>query len=113
MKNLLNEQIGHRIREKRESLGLSREKLSEIIGISPQFLAEIETGKKGMSSSTLFRICNGLSVSADYIIMGRCRSNDLTTIGEMLSNLDEKYLPFAEDLLKTFILAIGNSYHGD
>ena len=52
MDNLLQE-IGKRIRKKRNGLGISREKFSEVIGITPHFLAQIECGKKGMSTSTL------------------------------------------------------------
>jgi hypothetical protein len=38
--------------------------------------------------------------------MGREGVNDLTKINELLSNLDPKYLPYAEDLLKALILAV-------
>lgn len=106
MKSDFNKQIGMRIREKREEAELTRDKLAECIGISPQFLAQVELGNKGMSSATLYKICAALSVSADYIILGRKESNDLTKANELLSNLDPKYLPYAEDLLKTLILAV-------
>ena len=102
----LDIQIGLRVRAKREELKLSREKLAEIIDVSPQFLAQIELGRRGMSSATLYKVCNSLSASADYIVLGKEGSNDLSVFNEMLSNLDPKYLPYAEDLLKTFILAI-------
>ncbi|MDD4716167.1 MAG: helix-turn-helix transcriptional regulator [Oscillospiraceae bacterium] len=106
MKNDLHSQIGLRIREKREALGLSREKLAECIDISPQFLAEIELGRKGMSSATLYKICSSLSASADYIILGRTGENDLTKVNELLRNLDPKYLPYLENLIQIFILAL-------
>jgi len=113
MDNLLNKQIGQRIREKREYIGLSREKFSEIIGISPQFLAEIEGGKKGMSSSTLYKMCVGLSASADYIVLGREKENDISGITEVLRNLDAESLPFAEDIIKSFVVAINKSKMND
>ena len=109
MENLLNKQIGQRIREKREYIGLSREKFSEMIGISPQFLAEIEGGKKGMSSSTLYKMCVGLSTSADYIVLGREKENDISGITDILRNLDADSLPFAEDIIKSFVMAINKS----
>jgi transcriptional regulator with XRE-family HTH domain len=109
MENLLNKQIGQRIREKREYIGLSREKFSEMIGISPQFLAEIEGGKKGMSSSTLYKMCVGLSTSADYIVLGREKENDISGIAEILRNLDAESLPFAEDIIKSFAIALSKS----
>jgi transcriptional regulator with XRE-family HTH domain len=109
MDNLLNKQIGQRIRGKREYIGLSREKFSEMIGISPQFLAEIEGGKKGMSSSTLYKMCVGLSTSADYIVLGREKENDISGITDILRNLDADSLPFAEDIIKSFVMAINKS----
>lgn len=106
MKKDLDMQIGSRIRTKREELKLSREKLAECIDVSPQFLAQIELGRRGMSSVTLYKVCNALSASADYIVLGKKEENDLPVFYEMLSNLNPKYLPYAEDLLKTFILAV-------
>lgn len=106
MKKDLDAQIGLRVRMKREELKLSREKLAECINVSPQFIAQIELGRRGMSSATLYKVCNALSTSADYIILGREGYNDLTLFNELLSNLEPKYIPYVEDLLKTFILAI-------
>lgn len=108
MDNLFK-QVGQRIREKRDYLGISREKFSELIGISPHFFAEIESGKKGMSTSTLYKICAGLCASADYIVMGKERPNDVSNIVELLSNLDVEYLSDAEDIMKSFIIAINRS----
>ena len=109
MDNLLNKQIGQRIRAKREYIGLSREKFSEMIGISPQFLAEIESGKKGMSLSTLCKVCIGLSTSADYVVLGKERENDISDIAEVLRNLDPESLPYAEEIIKAFAVALNKS----
>lgn len=106
MNQMLNKEIGLRIREKREEAKLTRDQLAEVADISPQFLAQIELGNKGMSHDTLCKICLSLSVSADYILLGRKNNNDISSINEILLNLDPKFLPYAEDLLRTFILAI-------
>lgn len=109
MKKNLDIQIGARIRLKRELQKLSREKLSECIEVSPQFLAQIELGRRGMSSMTLYKICTALSTSADFIVLGREECNDITPLYQMLSALDPKHLPYAEDLLRVFILATTKS----
>ena len=106
MRNELNKQVGARIRTQREYLGLTREKLCDYVDISPQFFSEIERGIKGMSAETLYKLCEGLAVSADYILMGRRPTADTSPIVNTLATLDEKYLPLAEDLLKTFIKTI-------
>lgn len=49
----------------------TREAFAEIVGISTKFLYEIETGKKGFSANTLYKIATSLGVSCDYIITGK------------------------------------------
>ena len=106
MKKDLDIQIGLRIREKREERKISREQLAENINISPQFLAQIELGSKGMSSETLYKVCSALSVSCDYIVLGKVCDNNSTLISELIQNIEPQFMPYVEDLLKTFILAI-------
>ena len=106
MKKDINIEMGARIKEKRKSMNYTREVFSEMIDISPQFLAEIESGKKGMSFSTLVKICRCLGVSCDYLILGREGRETPGRIEEMLSGLDEKYLPVAEDMLGSLLRTI-------
>ncbi len=68
--NETNAEYGKRIRNIREYQHLSREKLAEMSNISTQFLADIETGKKGMSVVTLHKICTALHTTADSIVFG-------------------------------------------
>lgn len=63
-----NAVFGLRIRAVREMQKLSREKLAELANISTQFLADIETGKKGMTVVTLKKICSALHISSDLIV---------------------------------------------
>jgi len=102
----LNSKIGTRIRAQREYLGITREGLCNYVSISPQFLSEIERGVKGVSAETLYKLCKGLGVSADYVLMGKLSISDVSMITRTLSTLDEKYIPLAEDLLKTFFKTI-------
>ena len=53
LKELNQIAVGRRIRTMREARGMSREALAEIVDISPQFIADIEYGNKGMSIRTL------------------------------------------------------------
>lgn len=66
-----NKLAGQRIREMREVQGYTREFLAERVGISDKFLYEIETGKKGFSADVLCRLSKALSVSCDYIMLGK------------------------------------------
>ncbi|MGI8813309.1 MAG: helix-turn-helix domain-containing protein [Pyrinomonadaceae bacterium] len=61
---------GDRIREIRESKGLTQDKLSELAGISKGFLSDIENNNKNLSSQGLLRIANALGASVDYLLRG-------------------------------------------
>lgn len=101
-----NKMIGARIREQREFLKLTREDVCGLISMSPQFLSEIERGVKGASAETICKICEGLGVSADCILLGKKRPPDVSNISATLGCLDPKYIPLAEDMLKTFFKAV-------
>ena len=64
----VNSAIGRRLRCRREELALTREKLAECAEISVQFLADIETGRKGMTVQTLRKLA--LHCSADDLVFG-------------------------------------------
>lgn len=99
--------IGKRVRRQRESLSLTRDQFSEQIGISPQFLAEVENGKKGMSAETLYKICNRANASSDYILFGRQAAGNIKTPAvEMLCKVPPQYSELLEDVLQTFISTI-------
>lgn len=72
----INGEIGARLRALREDKSLSREKLAEAADISVQFLADIETGRKGMTVQTLRKLVLALHCTADDIVFGRPTSPD-------------------------------------
>jgi transcriptional regulator with XRE-family HTH domain len=106
MEHNLNIEIGRRVRARREYLGITREGLCNHVCISPQFLSEIERGVKGVSAETLRKLCEGLALSADYVLLGREPEGDVPQITRALASLNEKYHPLAEEMLKTFIKAV-------
>lgn len=99
-------EIGIRIRSQRETLGYSREKLAELSEISNSFLSDIERGERGFSVALLARISKVLGLSADYILFGREQAADLSPITDMLSGLDEKYIPELQELLGAYLKTI-------
>ena len=62
--------IGERIRKHREELNMSREQLSEIMGITSKFLSDIEFGLRGFSIEKLFLFSESLNLSTEYILFG-------------------------------------------
>lgn len=63
-------EMGKRIRTKREYMKMSRETLAEQLEVSPQFIADIEYGNKGVSIKRLYALSQILGISADYILAG-------------------------------------------
>ena len=76
LKELDVKEIGRRVRLQRDLLGLSRDKLAEKTELSSQFISDIEYGHKRMSITSLYRICQVLEVSADYLLAGREEEKD-------------------------------------
>lgn len=71
----LNIQIGERCRRARETAGYTQEQLAERIGVSTQFLSDAERGVTGMSVSTIIKLCQVLSISTDFLLLGQDTAN--------------------------------------
>ncbi|MCD8180952.1 MAG: helix-turn-helix domain-containing protein [Firmicutes bacterium] len=62
------ENIGERIRKCRREHGLTQERLSEMIDIAPNYLGQIENGRRGVNLTNLVKIANALGVTFDYLM---------------------------------------------
>ena len=101
MEKELLKQIGERVRYCREDTGYTREQFAEKAGISPQFLAEIENGKKGMSAETLYKICDTFYLSADYLLFGRITlEDDKNIMSREIKKLSKEHMILLEDIIK-------------
>ncbi|MBQ7925617.1 MAG: helix-turn-helix transcriptional regulator [Lachnospiraceae bacterium] len=81
--------VGKRLREFRVTNHYTQAQFAELIDISVNFLSEIETGKKGMSQDTIWRICSYFHISADFLLFGNEKeeepSKKITELGAALS----------------------------
>ena len=98
--------IGMRIRKQREFLGLTRERLAELLEVTPKFCSDIELGHKGMSVATLCRLAEVLRLSTDYILFGAHTANNLEEITQMLAQCPPDKLPHVTTVVKNMLLAI-------
>lgn len=60
--------IGKRIKIARIKADLTQERLSELVGVSPTHLSNIETGTTRVSLTTLVGIANALSITSDDLL---------------------------------------------
>ena len=99
-------QIGKRVRSRREALGLTREQLAEQSQLSVNFLADIETGKKNMTTNSLYKVAQALNLSTDYILFGEEGEANKTQLENMLASLSKKDRDLAESILESFVKAV-------
>ncbi len=83
--------VGLRIREIRERMHMTREQFSEKCDLSDSFLAAVESGRKGISSKTIYKICTACNISADYLVLGRNGGFSIDGLEEMLLSLERPY----------------------
>ena len=93
--------LGERIRLGRKANNLTREKLAEQIDVSPRFLAEVESGKVGVSLQTLKNISIALSASADYLLGldNEYQLSQLEIIYNQLIKVDNKFYPLISKIV--------------
>lgn len=56
-------EVGQKVYEARMKEGISQTQLAEKVGVSNQFICQIEAGKKGVSVETLAKLSDALGIS--------------------------------------------------
>jgi len=64
----LMRQVGERVRHVRERKGMPRRVLSEISGVSPRYLAQLESGEGNISISLLKRVALALNHKIEWLV---------------------------------------------
>ncbi len=107
-KKEINVEIGKNIRNYRERAGYSREKFSEIIGISPRFLADVETGVVGISIKNLKRVGEILGISSDRLLW---KNESKLSLDERIAHIEPKYFQIVEEIIQKQLefIAISNT----
>lgn len=99
---MINKNIGRRIKERREALGLTQEEFSEKIGVVPHYISMIERGESFPRYEVLIALLNGLEISADYIFQ------DVLTVsaGYKASQLWEQVKDCSEEKRKAIFVVV-------
>jgi transcriptional regulator with XRE-family HTH domain len=106
-----HKEMGRRIRDRREALGLSREDLSELLDVSAQFIADVEYGNKGLSIKRLYLLSQVLDVTTDYILAGSLYSFETDgeatrfreEIMELIYKCDAKQLKGIREITEIYV----------
>jgi transcriptional regulator with XRE-family HTH domain len=65
--------IGDRIKESREELGWTQERLADEAGISKGFLSDVENNKRDIGTKNVLKIANVMGASLEYLLRGEER----------------------------------------
>ena len=65
VKNMIEQEIGRRIKEIRKQKKIPQEKLAEMIGISPNYMSALERGAYNIKLDLLVQIIDCLDITAD------------------------------------------------
>ena len=88
------DRLGGIIKNARLNKGLTREKLSELIHISPRYLMSIENENKKPSYDVLFRLVRVLGIATDTIFYPetQCTNTKADQLAKLLYQLNERDL---------------------
>jgi DNA-binding XRE family transcriptional regulator len=68
--NAVDRHIGARLRERRLEIGMSQEKLAELLGVTFQQIQKYENGVNRIAASRLYDMTKALEVSVAYFFEG-------------------------------------------
>lgn len=90
--------MGMRIQQARKVAKLTQMQFSEQIGVSTQYISDLERGVVGCSTATLIKICDTLAVSADYILRGQeSIARKVSSLSDRFSNLSPQEQELVEE----------------
>lgn len=101
----MNEEIGKRITEIRQSMNLNKEQFAKLIGISGQYLGTVENGSNGLSIQKLVTLCERTNTSADYILFGTKSITD-TNSKNIFNGMSKAQITYAFEALENIALFI-------
>lgn len=55
--------VGKRVRELRNSIGISQEELADLVGLDRTYITSVECGKRNISIVNIEKLANALQVS--------------------------------------------------
>lgn len=95
-------QIGRRICERRQALGITQENLAEQMDVSIQMISNMERGNKAVRISNLVNLCEILEISSDYILTGKSAAEN-KPLSEKILYLSDSDKQLVENLVNRLI----------
>ena len=102
----LRDVIGRNLRMIRTERKMTREQIAEAVGVSTTFYANLETGNKMMSVTTLKKVADALDVSTDSILYEDRPSQAADRIQKVISNQPQEIAAIAEKLVQICVTEV-------
>jgi transcriptional regulator with XRE-family HTH domain len=96
--DVIDPEIGSRIKLLRKSLGLSQKDISEKAEINRVYLNRIESGKYNPSFNTIYHILKKFNVSVDWLLTGKGQMF-LIDDDNIINRLKDYHLTFLEKIV--------------
>ncbi len=90
---MADKQVGRRVKERREALGLTQEELAERIDVAPHFISTVERGISFPRYEKMILLINALETSADSLlcdVLDNASGPRASILSEMLGELPAK-----------------------
>ncbi len=98
-------EIGQRLRQRRNELGLTRERMSELADIGAGYYGQLEVGTSQMSVDTLLKLSGVMHLPMEYILLGQgWEPGDPSAVIDLLKRCTPRELKLAEEALKLFLM---------
>lgn len=95
------------MRQRRQELGLTREKMSELADIGTGYYGQLEVGTSQMSIDTLIKLSHSMHLPMEYILFGEGYTpGDPSAVIDLLQRCTPRELKMAEDVLKLFLMKV-------
>lgn len=95
-------EIGARIFEVRKKRRITQEELAEKMDVSIQMISNLERGKKAVRPENIVKLCEVLSVSADYILLGVMSDSEIDDILKKYRALPREKQEAVEKIITLF-----------
>ena len=97
-------ELGVRIKKRRIELGLKQNELSEMMGISNNYLSNIENGHSIPSLEVFSDICVKLKITPDLLLLGVIRVDNVPeNIKDNLKLCTSKELKLIDDMIQCIL----------
>lgn len=106
--------MGRRIRLRRKELGLTQNRLAELLEVSNNHLSAIENGREKPSLEKFVILCEMLKTTPDFLLLGNLHSCNVSqNISDNLRLCNTEDIKLAGQIVELLVARNQNFWNGD